>query len=135
MNVLFLCRANAFRSQIAEAFFNKYSKKNRAESAALVQANPIPSSFVIKAMKDKEIDVSKKFPKNVNSKMLEKADLIVVMHSDLKSFIPLQFIKKTEFWRVQDIIVKEDNEYFYSKFIKAREVIEGEVKKLIERIG
>ena len=51
--VLFLCSSNIFRSQMAEAFFNEYSKNNTAESAGLIEKQDHMHRLVVKVIKEK----------------------------------------------------------------------------------
>lgn len=62
--VLFICIHNSARSQMAEAFVNEYGKgKFIAESAGLEPGNLNP--FVVDAMMEKGIDISKNKTKSV----------------------------------------------------------------------
>lgn len=86
MEVLFVCNTNVGRSQMAEAIFNKLSKKNHAYSAGL---NPdyregktlaeLEAIRVIKAMKEIKIDVSKNISKPLTKNLFEKADRVIMM--------------------------------------------------------
>ncbi len=58
MKVLFLCSSNIFRSQMAEAFFNTYAKKHHSESAALHTPQNNMHALVVRAMKEKGIEIS-----------------------------------------------------------------------------
>lgn len=130
MKVLFLCSSNVFRSQIAEAFFNKYSKNSRAESAALIKPQNKMHPFVIKAMKEENIDISKNKSKKVTDKMIDSADLIVLLNPDLKQYFNKN--KKTLIWDIPDIVAKETDEHLYPEFIKTRNLIKGKIKELIK---
>jgi arsenate reductase (thioredoxin) len=55
--VLFLCVHNSARSQMAEAFLKKYSGNFGVMSAGLEAGTLNP--YVVEAMKEKEIDISK----------------------------------------------------------------------------
>ena len=66
MKILFLCKWNLFRSQIAEAFFNKYSKKDKAISASFRIPDRKSHKLVIRAMQEKGIDISKKEYKKIS---------------------------------------------------------------------
>ena len=39
MKILFICKWNRFRSKIAEYYFNKFDKKNKAISVGIIEAN------------------------------------------------------------------------------------------------
>ncbi len=63
-NVLFVCVHNSARSQMAEAFLNKYgNEKFQAESAGLEKGKLNP--YVIKVMQEIGIDISKNETKEV----------------------------------------------------------------------
>src|SRR6266542_612412 len=63
-NVLFICVHNSARSQMAEAFLNKYgNEKFQAESAGLEKGKLNP--YVIKVMQEIGIDISKNEIKEV----------------------------------------------------------------------
>ena len=68
MNILFICKANAGRSQMANAFFNKLSKKNKSISAgALVnekEGESLPE-FVLKCMEEEGYDLSNEVRKQL----------------------------------------------------------------------
>ena len=131
--VVFVCSSNIFRSQIAEAFFNKYSKKHKAQSAALIKPQEKMHKLVVRAMKDKGVDISKNKSKLLNKDMINEANLIILMNQNLKNL--LQTTKKTEIWNIPDIIAGEDDESKYKEFIKTRDKIEEHVKNLVRKIG
>ena len=63
-NVLFVCVHNSARSQMAEAFLNKYgNEKFQAESAGLEKGKL--NRYVIKVMQEIGIDISKNETKEV----------------------------------------------------------------------
>lgn len=117
---------------MAEAFFNKYSKKNKAESAALIKPQDKMHVLVIRAMEEKGVDISNNKSKKVSDDMIKEADIIILMNPVLKEFIKLN--KKIEVWNIPDVIAKETDEHLYPEFVKARDVIENKVKELIARI-
>jgi protein-tyrosine phosphatase len=140
MKVLFLCCSNVNRSQMAESFFNYYSKNNNAESAALVKPQDKMHRLVINAMKEEEIDISDNKSKKVSDDMLKNADVVVFMNRDLEPYLNdlRKNLKKDceiEFWNIPDISAKETDDHLYPDFIKARKTIKKEVLNLIERIN
>lgn len=132
MKVLFLCSANIFRSQMAEVFFNKYSKKNVAESAALIKPQEKMNALVVRAMKEEGLDISKNISKKVTQNMLDHADILILMNPSLKEY--LKENKPIEVWEIPDIVAKETDEHLYPEFVKARDIIESKVKKLVKRL-
>jgi arsenate reductase len=65
LKVLFICQHNSGRSQIAEAYLNKFAGEQvHVESAGLEPAERV-NPLVIKVMKEEGIDISGKQPQNV----------------------------------------------------------------------
>ena len=92
MKILFVCKGNMARSQMAEEFYNNLVKDGpRAVSAGTVpgtipeepegwQLDEIPYlGHVISVMKDMGFDISKKKTIRVKAKMIDDADLIINM--------------------------------------------------------
>ena len=77
--ILFVCIENAGRSQMAEAFTNKYARDKFVVSSAgnkpADQVNPV----VVEVLKEKDIDISMNKPKMLTFQMLQDADLIITM--------------------------------------------------------
>ncbi len=77
--VLFVCVHNAGRSQMAEAFFNKLAEgRHKATSAGSQPADKV-NPLVVKAMKEKGIDIGRRKPKKLDADAIEAADLAVTM--------------------------------------------------------
>ena len=139
MNILFLCSSNIFRSQMAEAFFNRFSKEHRAESAALVKPQEKMHALIIRAMKEEGVDISQNKSKKLQEEMLRKADVVVFMNKNLTCFLDslkpnLKLRAKIEFWDIPDVIAKETDEHLYSEFVKSREIIKEKVSNLLREI-
>ena len=78
-HVLFVCIQNAGRSQMAQAFFERYAPSDlRAESAGLEPAARIQPA-VVEAMKEIGIDISEWRPKKLTVEMQLHADLAVTL--------------------------------------------------------
>ncbi len=118
---------------MAEAFFNEYSKTHKAESAAVVKPQEKMHKLVVRAMKERGIDISKNISKKVTKKMINESDRIILMNPDLENLIKIN--KKVEIWNIPDVIATEDDEYIYPKFIKIRDMIERKVKELLIKIS
>ena len=137
MKVLFVCKANVGRSQIAEAFFNKFSKKNKAVSSGS-HAVDYPSRIgkkltkhaldIVGIMKEEGINLSQKSPKQLTKKMADEADKIIVLHVEkLPDFVDM---KKVIRWDIQDLyrMTPEDQR-------KLRDQIKKKVLELVKEIG
>lgn len=110
MKVLFVCRTNIGRSQVAEAFYNEFSKKHTATSAG-TQTNedgmPLGilrgANEIVSCMKNEYgLDVTNKNVKFLQMKMLESADLVIVMAE--RETLPdyLRKFSKVIYWDVED---------------------------------
>ena len=138
--ILFLCKANMFRSQIAEAWYNHLSRKNKAISAALISHEGELSWLVTKSSKEFGLDLKKQYSKEVTKKMLKEADIIIIMNENLKeSFSKYKNIIKPsariEIWNIPDIVAKETDKHLYPEFVKTCEIIGDKVKQLIKKYG
>ena len=98
--VLFVCVGNAGRSQMAEAFFNRYAAQTQAISAGTAPA-PRVSSTVIKAMDEIGINIADKKPKALTIEMLESADRVISMGCGVAETCPASFVP-AEDWELDD---------------------------------
>lgn len=122
--VLFVCTHNAGRSQIAQAFFEKYSPDDlRAESAGSSPASAIWPE-VVEAMREVGIDIGGRRPKKIDLETQLHADWAITMHcEDTCPYVP----GTVEEWDVADPAGRPLEE------VRAiRDDIEARVKRLIE---
>ncbi len=99
--VIFVCVHNAGRSQMAEAFFNKYAQgKARALSAGTDHAATVDLT-VVKAMREKGIDISSNRPKALTPEMVYQADKVVTMGCGIEKMCPATWVQ-TEDWELED---------------------------------
>lgn len=98
-NVVFICRRNRFRSQIAEGIYNHLIKDGSC--AASFGAKVLPEeegilfgefprvSNTVEAMKSHGVDITKAYSKKLTPESLENADKIIVLTSkkDLPEWI------------------------------------------------
>lgn len=88
MHTLFICRANAGRSQMAEAFYNQMTGTKDATSAGVDLKNSVKGEdpglpdLVLVAMQEVGHDLSGKVRKEVTKEMAEGAGRIVVIGND-----------------------------------------------------
>ena len=100
---LFVCVHNAGRSQMAEAFAKRRGLK--AASAGTMPASKV-NPTVVKAMKEKGIDVSSGTPKLLTNEMINKATLVVTMGCSVEEVCPRPMLakmqKKLVDWDLED---------------------------------
>jgi protein-tyrosine-phosphatase len=124
--ILFVCVENAGRSQMAEAFANKYGKDRFVVSSAgnkpAAEVNPV----VVEALKEKGIDISMNKPKMLTFQMTQDADLIVTMGCTDQGICPGPFFKPTIDWMLEDPKGKS-----IEKVREIRDHIERRVQELI----
>lgn len=81
--VLFICRHNTGRSQMAEAYLRHFA--NGAVDVASAGTTPAdrPAAIVIEAMAEDGIDISKARPKLIDPEIAHRADRIITMGCDV----------------------------------------------------
>jgi arsenate reductase (thioredoxin) len=97
--VLFVCTHNAGRSQMAQAFFEKYAPPDvRAESAGQEPADA-PWPEVVEAMREVGIDISRQKPKKIDLEMQLHADWAITLNcAAVCPYVP----GMVEDWDVED---------------------------------
>jgi protein-tyrosine-phosphatase len=106
MNILFVCKGNVARSQMAEALLKEVKPEYDVFSAGIQENTPkkyvYPSREVVQVMSEMGIDVSSQKVKTINQNFVSKADKIIYMcnPSELPSY--LQDSPKLTYWRVVD---------------------------------
>ncbi len=101
--ILFVCVENAGRSQMAQAFAEKYElKASSAGTVPSARVNPI----VVDLMKEKGIDISENSPKMLTPEMINRASLVVTMGCSVEEVCPkpmlAQMQKKLVDWNLKD---------------------------------
>lgn len=136
--VLFLCVRNTFRSQMAEAYFEKLAternlKNWQAKSAGFLEGEGVNPKAII-LMAEEGIDISKKKSKLVNEKMMKQASKIVVVCQECApggeeaGYCPvLPQNKDIEYWRLSDPAKMELEE--------ARKIRDEVKVKVIDLVG
>jgi protein-tyrosine-phosphatase len=116
MNVLFVCKSNVGRSQMAEAIFRQLTKGKYFVQSAGVESlgndgknlegmllkDRESSKYVIECLKEIGIDVSNNIIKKLTPEMVENSDIIFVM---VKSDTIPEFLKendKVAYWNIED---------------------------------
>jgi protein-tyrosine-phosphatase len=148
MKILFVCRSNAERSQIAQALFNSRSKKNRAYSAGLALMDGekgfppgrIVTELMLGAGHEGFINQRRK---QLTETMARRADMIIVImgRKEAKQYVP-EYLKKigVSYWHIGGH--KMPKEVFtnwppptYKYHIIWVSEIDKKVKELVRRIG
>jgi len=101
--ILFVCVHNAGRSQMAQAFAEKYGiESSSAGTMPATKVNPI----VVEAMKEKGLDLSKHVPRMLTPEMINQATLVVTMGCSVAEVCPkpmlAQMQKKLVDWALPD---------------------------------
>ena len=100
MTVLFLCRQNAGRSQMAQAFFERTAPEHRALSGGSEPAARVHPE-VVAAMREIGYELEGRKPAKVDPAMLAKADIVISMGCDDPAVCDYPG-RKVEDWMVPD---------------------------------
>jgi protein-tyrosine-phosphatase len=127
MKILFVCRGNVSRSQMAEAYYNSFTKSSDASSAGTLDFTPLkyphPAEETVQVMKEDGIDISQKIVKFITKEMVDNADKIFVMCKKEECPEFLLNSNKITFWDIDDP---------YDTNIETHRRIRDEIK---ERVG
>jgi arsenate reductase len=99
--VLFVCIHNSGRSQMAEAFFNRYAAGEALAYSAGTRPAIHVDRNVVEAMREIGIDMGKQMPKVIIPSMIEDADRVVTMGCMADEVCTAMFIP-TEEWQIED---------------------------------
>jgi len=124
--VLFVCRENACRSQMAQGFFNTSITNTWAESAGIKPADKV-DTIAIKVMKEVNINISQKKPKILTSKMNDEFDYIITMGCIDRC--PITPKEKTIEWNIEDPKGKT-----IEKYRDVRDIIKHHVGELFDEV-
>jgi arsenate reductase len=82
--VLFVCRHNTGRSQMAEAYLRHFAGDAVEVASAGTEAADFPDAGVVAVMAEDGIDISNARPKLIDHQMAERADRIITMGCDVQ---------------------------------------------------
>lgn len=131
MKILFICKANVGRSQMAEAFYEKYSDEKEVKSAGCSPGdwegkNLDQTRYVKLCMDEEGIDIRKKISKKVSKEMVDWADRVIVFHPEKKDWPDfLQNSEKVEVWEVEDPGGKD---------LEVHRIARDKIKKIVKEI-
>ncbi|MDD5192006.1 MAG: hypothetical protein PHH54_06680 [Candidatus Nanoarchaeia archaeon] len=113
LNILFICRANCFRSKVAEAYFNRINKnKNIKAKSAGVVAGYRQGDFQVEAAKELGINIKGK-SRGINANLLKWTDILVDVADDVPAEIfdyekKRGIIKYLIVWNIKDVKTTRD---------------------------
>lgn len=82
--ILFVCRHNTGRSQMAQAYLRAFVGEAADVESAGTEAAATPNEGVVAVMAEDGIDISMARPKLIDPAMLERADRIITMGCDVQ---------------------------------------------------
>ncbi|MBI3631633.1 MAG: hypothetical protein HY219_02100 [Candidatus Staskawiczbacteria bacterium] len=114
MKILFICKSNQFRSQMAASIYNKITDAKDADSSGTFVGsilNEPEGMFIEKAfrspdffelMEENGMNIRKNQTKKLSPKMVENADIVISMAEE--PFIPdfLRNNKKVIWWKIEN---------------------------------
>jgi len=102
VKILFVCKYNRFRSQVAETYFRKINKNKNIKSYS---AGVIDGTFIAKSVKNigkmLGLRINGK-PKGINEKLLKEIDLLVIVANDVPKSLFDGKVEKLMKWNIPD---------------------------------
>jgi arsenate reductase len=124
--VLFLCRENAGRSQMAEAFLQYYAGAQFDDESAGDQPAAEVNPLAIEAMAEKGIDLAFRRPRGMDKIDFEGRPFHFVVQMGCEQSCPLTLAERVENWELEDPAGKP------LEFVRLiRDQIEQKIKALI----
>lgn len=131
--IYFLCTGNSCRSQMAEGFGKKYLSDRYDVYSAGIEAHGLNPNAV-KAMKEKNIDISNQTSDIIIPEKLNKADFVVTLCGDANDKCPLTppHVKR-DHWGFDDPAKAEGTEEEkWAFFQRVRDEVEERIKRFAE---
>ena len=126
LKVGFICVGNSCRSQMAEGFAREYGDDIFEVYSAGTDPAPEVKPNAVKAMAEKDIDISEQYPKLLKE-IPGDLDILITMGCNVECpYIPCKF---REDWGLDD-----PAGHSIEVFRETRDVIEEKVKDLIEKV-
>ena len=140
--VLFVCKHNLFRSQVAEGFFKKMNKNKNyiATSAGVVRWDKKDLSgegdykIEKKTSKKFKIRLGKK-SRGLSASMLKNTDILVIVADDVSPAIfrnEKSFNGKILVWKIKDVKAKDKNKELVA--LKSIKYIREKVRNFVKRL-
>ncbi|MGC2129484.1 MAG: arsenate reductase ArsC [Candidatus Aquilonibacter sp.] len=122
--VLFVCRHNTGRSQMAEAYLRHFAGDAVEVASAGTEAAAAPNAGVVAAMAQDGIDISTARPKLIDADVAARADRIITMGCDVQG-VP----RIDEDWGLPD-----PKDQTPERVREIRDMVKGKAQKLAEDI-
>lgn len=135
MTTLFICRANAGRSQMAEAIYNSLSGTRDATSAGVDLKNSIMKDdlaippLVVQTLTETGLDVSNARRKEVTESMVKEADRVIVLMQEHEFRLPAFITNSPTFVRWDDIPDAKGTDLEFHR--KTRDAIRLKIEQLL----
>lgn len=140
MKVLFICKANVYRSVIAEAFLKKFNKNinviSRATNNPLNPKDKLPKQ-VITLLRTKGLN-PKINPEHLARKDLLSSDIIICMRNPQKEIalkLAPEISKKIRVWNVTDIYKRIPENKRMPLYKRTIRILEQKVKDLNKELA
>lgn len=105
MKVAFVCVQNAGRSQMATAFAER-ERASRGVDVDLVTGGTRPADHVhdpvVRAMREIDVDISNRTPREVSPEELGECDIVVTMGCSAEDTCPASFSGENRDWGLDD---------------------------------
>ena len=137
MKILFVCKGNIGRSQIAESLFNKYTKEHKTKSAGTHVGEKEDqtikqyekANLLCEVMDEEGINVRNNKRKQLTPKMVKEADKIIVITNKRDWPDYLRSNDEVIYWNLKD--PKGTN---YNFHVKIKNLVKKNIKKLLDEL-
>jgi len=132
-NILFICKFNRFRSQVAEAYFNQINKNPNYTSSSAGFILPLGLELMenqVKVTKSLGVNMNG-IPKSLTAKMLQDSDIYVIVADDIppKIINAKKYNKTMYVWKIPDAH-HDDNKAIADSVNQIKKKTEWLIKKL-----
>ncbi|MFQ6012386.1 MAG: low molecular weight phosphatase family protein [Thermoplasmata archaeon] len=100
--VLFICVGNSFRSQMAEGFARHHAARGVLVRSGGVTPASAVSPVAVRLMGERDIDISRHVPKEVDMAFASQAARIVTMGCRPEEACPAEVLDRAEEWSLPD---------------------------------
>jgi arsenate reductase len=127
--VLFICVGNSFRSQMAEGFARHHAPRGVLVRSGGVRPAAEVSPAAVRLMWEREIDISRHTPKEVDVAFASQSDRIVTMGCSPEEACPAEVLDRAEEWSLPDPGGMGETEAR-----ALRDAIEGRTRALLDEL-